>query len=60
VKDAIAGQDVFAVSPSGYGKSLCYGCQLHFHEIYKPSESAAIYVASPLLGIIEEQNYTSK
>jgi len=56
IYDIIAGRDVFATLPTGYGKSLCYRClPLLFDEIYKPNESAIVCVASPLLGIIEDQ-----
>ena len=56
IKEVIKGSDVFAVLPTGYGKSLCYGCMpLVFDEIYKPPEPSIVCVISPLTAIIEDQ-----
>ena len=56
IKEVIKGKDVFAVLPTGYGKSLCYGClPLAFDEIYKPQEPSIVCVISPLTAIIEDQ-----
>ena len=54
--EVIAGRDVFAVLPTSYGKSLCYGClPFLFDKLYKPDKPTIVCVVSPLLGIIEDQ-----
>jgi len=56
IHKVVAGHDVFAVLPTGYGKSLCYWClPFLFDEIYRPDEPTIVCVVSPLLGIIEDQ-----
>ena len=56
IHEVVVGRDVFAVLPTGYGKSLCYGClPFLFDEIYKPDEPTIVCVVSPLLGIIEDR-----
>ena len=56
IHEVVVGRDVFAVLPTGYGKSLCYGClPFLFDEIYKPDEPTIVCVVSPLLRIIEDQ-----
>ena len=48
--------DVFAVMPTGYGKSLCYGCLPRvFDTLYKPVYPSIVCVATPLTAIIEDQ-----
>jgi len=35
ISEVLTGHDIFAVLPTGYGKSLCYGClPLAFDEIF--------------------------
>ena len=51
--EVIKGRDVFAVLPTGYGKSLCL--PLAFDEIYKPDKPSIVCVISPLTAIIEDQ-----
>jgi len=54
--EVMSGRDVFAVLPTGYGKSLCYGClPLAFDELYKPAKPSIVCVISPLTAIIEDQ-----
>lgn len=56
IKKIIIGHDVFAVLPTGFGKSLCYGyLPLVFDEIYKPEQATIVCVILPLVGIIEDQ-----
>jgi len=56
IREVVAGRDVYAILPTGYGKSLCYGClPFLFDEIYKPNEPTIVCVVSPLLEIIEDQ-----
>ena len=48
--------DVFAVLPTGYGKSLCYGClPLAYDILYQPPEPSVVAVVTPLTAIIEDQ-----
>ena len=47
-------RDVFAVLPTGYGKSLCFGCLPNAY--LEPTLDAPIVcVITPLVVIIEEQ-----
>jgi len=56
IQKVITGNDIFAVLPTGFGKSLCYGClPFVFDEIYKPEQPTIVCVISPLVGIIEDQ-----
>ena len=49
------GKDVFAVLPTGYGKSLCYQCLPKvFNEINK-ANTAIVIVLSPLIAIMKDQ-----
>ena len=49
-------RDVFAVLPTGFGKSLCYACLPGiFDMIYKPEEPSIVVVATPLTAIMEDQ-----
>ena len=58
ISKVLSGHDVFAVLPTGYGKSLCYGClPLVFDEIFKPIKPSIVCVISPLTAIIEDQVY---
>ncbi|XP_065892414.1 uncharacterized protein [Dysidea avara] len=63
ISEVLSGHDVFAVLPTGYGKSLCYGClPLAFDEIFKPIKPSIVCVISPLTAIIEDQvqSFSSK
>lgn len=52
----IHGDDVFAVLPTGFGKSLCYGClPLVFDEIRRDGISSVIVVITPLTAIMKDQ-----
>ncbi len=55
VLSVVTGHDVFAVLPTGYGKSLCYGClPLVFDSLHKQATSI-VAVVTPLTAIIEDQ-----
>ena len=52
----INGNDVFAVLPTGYGKSLCFAClPLVFDILFRPQEASIIVVVTPLTAIMEDQ-----
>ena len=54
----VASLDVFAVLPTGYGKSLCYASlPLLFDHLYqlKDSQSSIVIVVTPLTAIMEDQ-----
>ena len=56
IEKVVTGHDVFAVLPTGFGKSLCYGClPLVFDDLFKPTELTIMCVISPLISIIEDQ-----
>ena len=51
-----SGLDVFSVLPTGYGKSLCYGClPWLFDKICDSPEPSIVIVVTPLTAIIEDQ-----
>ena len=56
IAEVVSGRDVFAVLPTGFGKSLCYGClPIVFDEIFNPPDPSIVCVISPLTAIIEDQ-----
>lgn len=58
VEEFVQGKDVFAVLPTGYGKSLCYGClPLVFDRLLKTSSDSRsiVVVVTPLTAIMKDQ-----
>ena len=52
----VNGEDVFAVMPTGYGKSLCYQClPLIFDKLRTDGLLSIIVVITPLTAIIRDQ-----
>ena len=53
----VEGNDVFAILPTGFGKSLCYAClPLAFDSILKSKRGHSIVVVvTPLLAIMKDQ-----
>ena len=54
----VTGNDIFAVLPTGYGKSLCYACLPGTFDLVHhctPEESSIVVVVTPLTAIIEDQ-----
>lgn len=52
----VEGRDVFAVLPTGYGKSLCFGCLPWTYEALDDTLIAPIVcVITPLVAIIKDQ-----
>ncbi len=52
----VQGHDVFAILPTGYGKTLYYAClPLVFDELQKLEQPSIVYVVTPLTAIIEDQ-----
>ena len=52
----VTGRDVFAILPTGYGKSLCYGCLPHVYDtLCRPILPSIVCVVTPLTAIIEDQ-----
>ena len=57
VEAFVQGRDVFAILPTGYGKSLCYGClPLVFDNLLKTKDSIVV-VVTPLTAIMKDQVY---
>ena len=51
----IIGNDVFAVLPTGFGKSLCYACLPGIFDKLYGNANSLIVVISPLLAIMKDQ-----
>ena len=52
----IDGEDVFAVLPTGYGKSLCYQCLPYIYDkIREDGLISIIIIITPLIAIIKDQ-----
>ncbi len=53
----IGGRDVFAVLPTGFGKSLCYGCLRYAFDLLQKQcrGHSLIIVISPLIAIMKDQ-----
>ena len=52
----LGGNDVFAVLPTGYGKSLCFAClPWMFDELDTERPSSIVIVVSPLTAIMIDQ-----
>ena len=55
ILDFILGNDVFAVLPTGFGKSLCYACLPGIFDKVFGSTNSMVIVVSPLLAIMKDQ-----
>ena len=58
VEAYVQGRNVFAVLPTGYGKSLCYGClPIVFNKLTEGHEEnySVVVVVTPLSAIMEDQ-----
>ena len=56
VKEFISGRDVFGILPTGFGKSLCYGClPLVFDELLGTENKSIVVVVTPLKAIMYDQ-----
>ena len=59
----VSGKDVFVALPTGYGKSLCYGCLPGAFDILRKTERKSIaIVISPLNSLMNNQvaSFSSK
>ena len=55
IVDFVSGRDVFAALPTGYGKSLCYGCLPGVFDQIRQSSGSIVIVVSPLLALMKDQ-----
>ena len=56
VSGYVSGSDVFAVLPTGFGKSLCYACPLTVFGLVLPVEGTSIvFAVAPLTAIMKDQ-----
>jgi superfamily II DNA helicase RecQ len=51
----LAGKDVFAILPTGYGKSFCFACLPLVYNRLLGKECSIVVVLSPLTAIIKDQ-----
>ena len=56
IRSFVMGEDVFAVLPTGFGKSLCYEClPIVFDNIRTDGLFSIIIVVTPLIAIMKDQ-----
>jgi len=56
IMNFISGRDVFAVLPTGFGKSLCYACLPGvFDNLSGKPGASIVLVVTPLLAIMKDQ-----
>ena len=63
VTDFVLGRDVFVSLPTGFGKSLCYGCLPRIFDSLKGLENKSIVVVvTPLIALMKDQvtTFTAK
>ena len=51
----VNGRDVFVVLPTGFGKSLCYGCLPLVFDTLRKHEGSVVIVVSPLVALMKDQ-----
>ena len=51
----VHGNDVFAALPTGYGKSLCYGCLPPVFDNLRSTHGSIVVVVSPLSALMKDQ-----
>ena len=51
----VSGRDVFAALPTGYGKSLCYGCLPGVFDSIRACKGSIVIVISPLSALMKDQ-----
>jgi superfamily II DNA helicase RecQ len=51
----LSGRDVFAALPTGYGKSLCYGCLPLARDKLLGTQGSIVLVVSPLIALMKDQ-----
>ena len=51
----LSGRDVFAALPTGYGKSLCYGCLPLARDRLLGTQGSIVLVVSPLIALMKDQ-----
>ena len=51
----MSGHDVFAALPTGYGKSLCYGCLPGIFDSICSCEGSTVIIVSPLSALMKDQ-----
>jgi len=58
----VNGRDVFIALPTGFGKSVCYGCLPVAYDILSSKKNSIVIVVSSLATIMKDQvsTYTSK
>ena len=55
VTSVLQGRDVFAVLPTGYGKTLCYAVLPGAFDFLQSGGSSIVVVVSPLTAIMKDQ-----
>ena len=56
VSGIVSGRNVFAVLPTGFGKSLCYACLPTVFRLVLPVEGTSIvFAVAPLTAIMKDQ-----
>ena len=55
IKSFIQKKDVFVILPTGFGKSLCYGCLPLVYDSLKKRKGSIVIVISPLIVLMEDQ-----
>ena len=48
-------KDIFVILPTGYGKSLCYGCLPLVFDLLDKRQGSIIVVVSPLIALMKDQ-----
>ena len=57
VIDLVAGKDVFAALPTGFGKSLCLACLPDVFDKVMGTQNSVVIVISPLIAIMKDRYF---